>query len=104
MVVPIAGTGGRPRNRLSLFLGGAAFLAALLPMHMPYQILGQDMTGAAGAVVARLPWAACVFVSLCRHKGDAARPWWVLLSAPIAFPEALALAITYVAWTFGGFV
>jgi len=102
MVVQAVDVGGSPRNTVRLFLGGAAFLAALIPMHMPYQVLGLDMTGTAGAIVARLPWAMCVLVSLCMPRGGAARPWWVILSAPLAFPKALALAIAYIAWTIGG--
>ena len=94
---------GIAQNRLSLLLGGAAFLAALIPMHMTYLMLGLDMTGTAGAIVGRIPWAACLLGSLCLHRGGAARPWWALLSMPIAFPKILALTIAYVAWSIGGF-
>ena len=103
MVVQKLDKGSPAQDRLSLLLGGAAFLAALIPLHMPYQIFGQDMTGTAGSIVGRIPWAACLICSLCLHKGDAARPWWVLLSIPIAFPKGLALAFAYVAWSIGGF-
>lgn len=91
------------RNRLSLLFAGSAFLAALIPMHMPYQVFGLDMTGTTGAVVARIPWAVCVLAALLLHKGGTIRPWWVMLSAPLAFPNVLALAIASVAWSIGGF-
>jgi len=104
MVVQAVGVGESTRNTVCLFLGGAAFLAALIPMRMPYQVFGLDMTGTAGAIVARTPWAMCVLVSLCMPRGGAARPWWVILSAPLAFPKVLALAIAYIVWSIGGFV
>lgn len=103
MVVRKVDMSGTAQNRLSLLLGGAAFLAALIPMHMPYRMFGLDMTGTAGAIVERIPWAACLLGSLCLHRGRAARPWWALLSAPLAFPKALALTLAYVAWSIGGF-
>lgn len=90
-------------NRLGQMCGGAAFLAALLPMYMPYRFLGFDMTGVAGSVAARLPLVACLLCAFAVKQGESGKPWWALLSIPLAFPNAIGYGLAFLAWTINGF-
>jgi hypothetical protein len=60
------------------------------------------MTGMAGGIALRVPLALCLLCAFATSK-NGAKPWWALLSIPVAFPEALGFVLAIVAWTIRGF-
>lgn len=102
MVVRQLASANFNKKRWGHIFGGAAFLAALIPLYAPHHLLDTDMTGMVGDVVTRVPLGLCLFCAFATSK-DVVKPWWALLSIPLAFPKTLGFVLTMFAWTFRGF-